>query len=129
MANPQTNLITAAGNDFLIYEGDTTPADCTFTDLDTDDPIDFSGASIVMEIRKTLDSTLVDTFSTTSTDIVISGTGHNVLTITGFDRLPYLATPTGKDGPYKYDVEVTKSGEVTTYMAGFILVTDDVTEA
>jgi UDP-N-acetylglucosamine enolpyruvyl transferase len=116
-----SNLVTAATHNFLVYEGDTTTATLTFTETVGAAAISMAGTTIVMEIKSRIsDTDVVETFSTTSADIVISGDDDNVLTISGWERLT--------KGRYVYDLEVTRGSSVTTFLKGKITVTQDVTE-
>jgi hypothetical protein len=123
MAALLANLVVAKEVNISIYQRDTTGLRGTTTIRATGVAKDLSTAVLVMEVRKATDNTLVDTFSTTSTDITISGTGNNIFTIKGFSRLPYLA-----EG-YVYDLENTQGGNVVTYMYGTISVKKDITVA
>lgn len=96
--------------------GDTFVRALTFTDS-LDAAIDLSGSTVVMEIRKRaqgIAGELLLTASTTSGEIVISGAGDNVVTVTiPADDMNIVA------GTHQYELEITSAGGVrTTYLKG-----------
>lgn len=117
---PTANLVAATSVDFRIYKGDTAPTTLTFTNVNGD-PIDLSGASILMQIKeKTGDLTSLVELSTNDL-ISIGGTDNNVVTILSWVDVPYSRVP------LVYDMQFTLSnGRVVTYLTGKITVVIDV---
>jgi hypothetical protein len=117
----ESNLITAAEHHFKVYEGDTTPAVLTFTATSGGAAINMGSASVLMEVKeRPSDSVNVYVFSTAAGNIAISGGGSNVITITGWQNIPY--------GNFCYDLQVTIGSNVTTYLKGKIRVIKGVSE-
>lgn len=105
----ETNLVSAAINNFRIYSGDTFTSTLTFTDSNNS-PIDLSGCTLKLAITK---GTTVMLLLTEVDGMAIGGVGFNVITINKEQTLPV--------GVYKYSLEVTfptSPVKVVTYIAG-----------
>ena len=100
------------------YQGDTFIRTVTLTDQDSN-PINVSGATVKMEIRKVGCGDILETLDN-SDGVTIGGTGNNVITL---DKNINIEA-----GVHAYDLQVTKASVVTTYIAGDFKVIKDVTE-
>lgn len=104
--------------DIQIWKGDTWSQTFTLTSNST--PINLSGSTPKIEIRKGCGGTLMLTL-TSGNGITIGGTNNNVLTIS--------KAITIDKGNYHWDLQVTFSGgSVKTYLTGDFIVYDDVTK-
>jgi hypothetical protein len=110
----------AAVHDIFLYGTNTwDPEVMTFTD--ENGPIDFSGATIRMQIKKNAkDASPVSGGDLSlGSGITVSGTSHNIITIVG---------PTLPPGNYVYDLKVTFAGGAQiTYVRGAIVVDLNIT--
>jgi hypothetical protein len=116
MATTISNLPGAVN--FKVYQNDTLTKTLTITD-DADAAIDLSAATIKMEVRAAVASTVLFTFET-GDGITVGGADDNVITIS---KLVDITA-----GSYLYDLEITYSGgEVQTLIKGSFTVTADIT--
>jgi hypothetical protein len=85
-------------------------------------PVNFTGASIKMEFRQSIDSPVVLTLSTQASSIIITNPAAGVIQIPArMIEIPY--------SKYLYDLQVTfPSGVVKTYMSGTWTIAPDITE-
>jgi len=85
-------------------------------------PVDFTGASIKMEFRQSIDSPVVLTLSTETSSIIITNPPAGVIQIPPrMIEIPYTK--------YFYDLQVTFPNDVVkTYMSGSWTITPDITE-
>jgi hypothetical protein len=115
---PTISTILAQDVQFNIYKGDSFQVVLTFTD-ENNDPINLSTAAVKMQIKKipTLTSALLTIDETTG--IVVSGADSNIVTI---DKIIDLAA-----GVYFYDIQMTFSSKVVTYVKGRFVVNQDIT--
>lgn len=106
------------------YRGDTL-ADIVITyqssDGQTVTPVDLTGASIRMQLRKKAGANIIHEWSTTAASIVITDAPNGVFTIAaGVLDVPAYA--------YRFDIEVTLAdGTVATPVAGTLEVKEDIT--
>lgn len=109
--------------DFPVDQGATHSFTLTYTDS-AGDPIDLSGHTVKMEVRKGFkDSALAFTLANGSgVDMTNAATGVLLVTMS--------AAQTGalEDDVYRYDLEVTLSGVVTRLVQGEITVNREVTD-
>lgn len=113
------SLITAKNYDIDVYKGDTTKMVLQFINTSDQTPQSQAGAAFKIEVRSTPTGSVVDTFSTADSDIVISGVDNNLVTIGGWEDLAV--------GEYHYDLQRTLGGEVRTWLYGKVRVTQDIT--
>jgi len=117
---PLPYVDTAGVWDLVAYQGDTRV--WSFIMLDNDDnPIDLTGCTIVMTIKRQRGGNVAAlwTGSTTGGEITVSGINSNTVNV-------YL------DGDYPagalvYDVEFVQNGRTITYLTGQFTVTTEVT--
>jgi hypothetical protein len=85
-------------------------------------PVDLTGSTITIQVRKTANATAVDlSLSTGGNGITISGAGNNQIVL---NKVVNIAA-----GNYLYDMNVTfPSGVVKTYVWGTFLVQEDITK-
>jgi hypothetical protein len=102
-----------------IKRNDTLSKQLTFVD-DASAPVDLSGATLTMQVRKKADDTVL--LSLTEADgIAVSGAGNNIVTLY---KLVTIAAP----GTYQYDLQaVFAGGMVRTYLEGSFTVEPDIT--
>ena len=117
MANPKITLKTRVEYDIEIYRNDTGVLELEYTN-DDGTPIDLTGVEFEMQVKSAIDGSVLDTFSTTSTDITVAA---NIVTVAGFERL------TAQANDPVYDLQRTDGDEVTTDLKGLILIEKDVT--
>jgi hypothetical protein len=107
--------IRRAQADIKAYQGDTFAPTLTFTD-ENDDPLNFTGVTFKMQIRKK-DGTLMQTL-TQGTDIVV--TLPNIVVFNSVINV--------EKGCYEYDLQgTTTGGVVVTYLGGNFEVTKQIT--
>jgi hypothetical protein len=117
---PTLDTIVAETVDILALKGDTMEASFTLTD-DNEAAIDLSGATLLMEVRKTAKSDDVELTLTESDGITVSGAESNIINLSKIVDIDA--------GCYVYDIQATYgSGVVTTYLRGAFTVEEDVTE-
>lgn len=101
------------------YRGDT--LERTFTIKDgSNNPISLATAAMKVQVRKHPDGEVYMTF-TEGDGLTVGGVDNNVVTMSKVVAL---------DGcVYRYDLQATfASGEVTTYLKGAFIVTEDITQ-
>lgn len=109
------NTIRRAEADIKAYQGDTLSPTLTFTD-DNDDPLNFTGVTFKMQIRKK-DGTLMQTL-TQGTEIVV--TLPNIVVLNAIINI--------EKGCYEYDLQGTYSNNtVVTFLGGGFEVTKQIT--
>lgn len=113
------SLITAKNYDIAVYKGDTTKLVLQFLNTEDSTAQSQAGAAFKIEIRSTPTGSVVDTFSTTDGDIVISGADNNIVTVGGWEDLAV--------GEYHFDLQRTLAGEVRTWLYGLVKVSQDIT--
>ena len=119
MANYINGDFRPAQYNIQIWENDTW--NNTFTLLNDTTPISLVGATIEIQIRKTLNSTNPSLTLTLGDGITIGGTNNNVITI---DKQIVL-----DGGSYVYDMPILFSdGTEKTYIWGQFIVYKDVTK-
>lgn len=105
-------------NDVMITRNDTWVQSFVLTASST--PINLTGATITIQIRKGCDGVLALTASTGS-GVTISGAGNNQINVSKLINI--------EKGKYQYDVNVAfSSGVIKTYLAGDFIVYEDVTK-
>ena len=117
---PLPYVDTAGVWDLVAYQGDTRV--WSFIMLDNDDnPIDLTGTTITMTIKRQRGGNVATIWegSTTDGEIIINGANNNKVNV-------YL------DGDYPagalvYDVEFVNNGRTITYLTGQFTVTTEVT--
>lgn len=115
----ESNHITAAEHNFLVYAGDTWTVSLTFTDSNSA-PIDLSAATLLLQIKKSKSAADPVLELSEGNGLTVGGAGSNVVTISTVANLP--------KGTYHYDLQSTFSASsITTYLRGTISVTEDVT--
>jgi hypothetical protein len=109
------NTIRRSEGNITAYQGDTLSLTLTFTD-DNDDPLDFTGVTFKMQIRKK-DGTLMQTL-TQGTDITV--TQPNIVVLSSIINI--------EKGCYEYDLQGTYSNNtVVTFLGGSFDVTKQIT--
>jgi hypothetical protein len=85
-------------------------------------PVNLTGSTITIQVRKTANASAVDlSLSTGGNGITISGVGNNQIVL---NKVVNIAA-----GNYLYDMNVTfPSGVVKTYVWGTFLVQEDITK-
>ncbi len=85
-------------------------------------PVNLTGSTITIQVRKTANASAVDlSLSTGGNGITISGVGNNQIVL---NKVVNIAA-----GNYLYDMNVTSpSGVVKTYVWGTFLVQEDITK-
>ena len=107
--------IRRAAADIKAYQGDTFAPTLTFTD-ENDDPLDFTGVTFKMQIRKK-DGQLMQT--------LLQGTD---MTVTLPNILVFNSIINIEKGCYEYDLQgTTTGGVVVTYLGGGFEVTKQIT--
>jgi len=106
-------------NDIQIWRNDTWRQTFVLTQNST--PINLTGATITIQVRKGCDGVLALSATTGGGGITIAGAGNNEITV---DKLVNIAK-----GKYVYDINVVfSSGYVRTYLEGDFIVYEDVTK-
>lgn len=108
-----------------VTQGDTIARTMTFTDKVTGDPYDLSiYTAIKMQVRKRPNTDVIADGSMLAGNFEISGTGSNILNISGIS-IPN-STPIGT---YLYDIEFSNegSGIKETLISGNITITAQIT--
>jgi hypothetical protein len=114
MANPIISLKVAQLYDIEAYESDTTVLTLELYD---DDNAPFAISDVEVKIR-TKAGVLHDTFNVASGEVVISGAGSNIATISGWNTLA--------DDSYDYDLAIIyDTAKKTTLFYGETRVTPD----
>jgi hypothetical protein len=125
MSTENLDLITGKRLDIDVYQGNTIAPAFTFTQGEPATPLNLTGVSIVMQIRKCEDSaTVVKEFKTSDSSITISGDDSNIVTVIGAVDID--------GGAYKYDMRFTfpaPGNQVVTYLYGDMNVTKKVTRS
>lgn len=118
---PLPYVDTAGVWDLVAYQGDTRVWSFTMVD-NNDNPINVSGATITMTIKRIRGANVATVWegSTTGGEITVTGAGSNTVNV-------YL------DGDYPagslvYDIEFVEGGRIITYLTGQFVVTTEVTE-
>lgn len=94
----------------------------TFAIKANDIPVDLTGSTILIQIRKKANASTIDLSLTNGDGISIIGDDMNMIVVS--KKVEILA------GNYVYDINVTfPSGEVKTYVWGNFLVQEDVSKA
>lgn len=121
---------TAGVWDWSLYQGDTRM--WTFSIIDGESPVDVSGATITMTVKKKRGATVeaVWTGSTTTGEITVNGLDNNVVNvhIPSTTSDPNTGTSSWPSGSLVYDVEFVESGRIVTYLTGTITVTREVSQ-
>lgn len=106
-------------NDVQIWRNDTWKQ--TFVLTQNSAPINLTGATITIQVRKGCDGVLALTASTGGNGVTIGGASSNQITV---DKLVNIAK-----GKYVYDINVVfTTGYVRTYLEGDFIVYEDVTK-
>lgn len=114
MANPIISLKIAQAYDIEAYEGDTTEMTLELFD---DNDVAFAIDDVEVNI-KTKAGVLHETFNVASGDVVISGAGSNIATISGWSALA--------DDSYDYDLAIIyDTTKKTTLFEGEVRVAAD----
>lgn len=105
-----------------IYQGDTFTFNAVLTDA-ASNPIDFTGWSVVAQIRK-IDNTPGET---PTLDVTLQANGVLNVFLSGTET--EILQPQSPETPYAYDVQLTDaSGNRRTIIGGTINITEDITE-
>lgn len=117
------STIAADTLDITCYAGDTCPFTLQCFQDDGTTPEDFTGVALKMQVKRRLKYTETAEITWVSpTDIVVSGTSHNVLNFASKVTIP--------GGDYVYDLQATYAdGTITTLMYGAFTVQQDVTDS
>lgn len=110
------NTIRRAEANIKAYQGDTFAPILNFTD-ENEDPLDFTGVTFKMQIRKK-DGTLMQT--------IAQGAG---ITVTLPNTVTFSSIINVEKGCYEYDLQGTYSDNtVVTYLGGGFEVTKEITQ-
>lgn len=106
-------------NDVMITRNDTWVQSFVLTASTV--PVDLTGSTITIQIRKGCDGVLALTASTGGNGVTISGAGNNQINVSKLINI--------EKGKYVYDINVAfNSGVVKTYLEGDFIVYEDVTK-
>lgn len=108
-----------------IVQGDIIARTLTFTDQETNDPIDLSiYTAIKMQIRKRPGTAVIAEGSLANGNFVVSGADNNVLELSGVEIPGDTAL-----GNYLYDIEFSNTSEdiKETLLSGTITITPQIT--
>jgi hypothetical protein len=106
-------------NDVQIWRNDTWQQ--TFVLTQNSAPINLTGATITIQVRKGCDGELMLTASTGGNGVTITGVNSNYINVNKLVNIP--------KGKYIYDMNVVfLSGYVRTYIQGDFIVYEDVTK-
>lgn len=118
-AMASTQKILPQTQNFIIKRGDTWDKTWSFTRKDDGSPIDFSTATVIVQVRRTASAATADISLATGSGVTISGAGNNQISV-----FHDVAIAPGK---YVWDLQVTfSSGKKRTYLGGSFEVINDV---
>lgn len=102
-------------------KGDSQPFSLVVRNRSTLDPINITGATGRMQLRKIIDNSLAITLTTSDDLSILTGTdGRVTIDPTNINLLD--------SGDYKYDIQLTISGVKRTYIKGIYTVDPESTE-
>lgn len=118
---PLPYVDTAGVWDLVAYQGDTREWSFTIVD-NNDNPIDVSGATITMTIKRQRGANVAVVWegSTTGGEIVVIGPDNNNVVVSLDGDYPA--------GSLVYDMEFVEGGRTITYLTGQFTVTTEVTQ-
>jgi hypothetical protein len=112
--------VTPTRQDLRLYRGDSLPLPFVYEDDDTGAPIDITGRTYVLTIRRNDNDALV-----VAIPGVITNAAGGAFSV---DITAATTEALSPSTPYKYDLRQTDGTIVTTLVRGFLYVTDDVAE-